>query len=104
MSIALREPPDLAGGAGGILLRYQIAHLVRLLLLPGRQLIGGLGHRAETAGGVLLLHAAKQIGGFAQAIGGAAGIGRAGIPGHGALHVVIGLAQTVQKTAKILVH
>ena len=87
----------LAGGASGILLRHQVAHVIRLLLLPGRQLIGRLGHRVEAAGGVLLLHAAKQVGGFAQAVGGAAGIGRAGILGDGAPHVVVGLAQAVER-------
>ena len=71
--------------------------MIRLLLLPGRQLIGRLGHRVEAAGGVLLLRAAKQVGGFAQAVGGAAGIGRAGILGGGALHVFVGLAQAVER-------
>jgi len=33
----------LAGGASGILLRHQVTHAIRLLLLPGRQLIGRLG-------------------------------------------------------------
>jgi hypothetical protein len=46
------------GCTSGILLRHQIAHLIGLLLLPGGQLIGGLGHRAQSAGGVLLLQAA----------------------------------------------
>ena len=87
----------LAGGASGILLSHQVAHVIGLLLLLGRQLIGGLGHRVEAAGGVLLLHAAKQVGGFAQAVGGAAGIGRAGILRGGAPHVVVGLAQAVER-------
>ena len=87
----------LAGGASGILLSHQVAHAIRLLLLPRRQLFGRLGHRVEAAGGVLLLHAAQQVGGFAQAVGGAAGIGRAGILRGGALHVVVGLAQAVER-------
>ena len=87
----------LAGGASGILLRHQVAHVIRLLLLLGRQLIGRLGHRVEAAGGVLLLHAAQQVGGFAQAVGGAAGIGRAGALRGGAPHVVVGLAQAVER-------
>ena len=66
----------LAGGASGILPRHQVAHMIRLLLLPGRQLFGRLGHRVEAAGCVLLLHAAEQVGGLAQAVGGTAGIGR----------------------------
>jgi hypothetical protein len=86
-----------ATGARGILLRHQIAHVIRLLLLLGRQLIGRLGHRVETAGGVLLLRAAQQIGGFAQAIGRAAGIGGAGILGGRAPHVFVGLAQAVER-------
>jgi hypothetical protein len=87
----------LAGGAGGILLGDQIANMIGLLLLFVRQLSGRLGHRVEAAGGVLLLHAAKQIRGFAQAVGRAAGIGRAGILGSGAPHVVVGLTQTVER-------
>ena len=71
--------------------------MIRLLLLAGGQLIGGLGHRVEATGGVLLLHAAKEVGGLAQAVGGAAGIGCAGILRSGALHVVVGLAQTVER-------
>ena len=82
----------LAGGAGGILLRHQVAHVIGLLLLPGGQLIGGLGHGVEAAGGVLLLQAAQQVGGLAQAVGGAAGIGRAGTLRGGAAHVFVGLA------------
>ncbi len=87
----------LAGGAIRGLLSYQVAHVIGLLLLPGRQLLGRSGHRVEAAAGVLLLHAAQQVGGFAQALGGAAGIGRAGILGDGAPHVVVGLAQTVER-------
>ena len=87
----------LAGGASGILLSHQVAHVIGLLLLPRGQLIGRLGHRVEPAGGVLLLQAAQQVGGFAQAVGGAAGIGRTGILGDGAPHVVVGLTQTVER-------
>jgi len=87
----------LARGARGAPPGNQVPHVVRLLLLPGRQLIGRLGHRLEAAGGVLLLHSAKQVGGFAQTVGGAPGIGRAGIPGDGALEVFIGLTQAVER-------
>jgi hypothetical protein len=87
----------LAGGVSGILPGDQVAHAIGLLLLPGRQLLGCLGHRVEAAGGVLLLHATKQVGGFAQAVGGSAGIGGAGILGSGSLHVVLGLAQAVER-------
>jgi hypothetical protein len=87
----------LTGGASGILLSHQVAHLIRLLLLLGGQLIGRLGHGVEVAGCVLLLRASKQAFGFAQAVGGAAGIGRAGILGGGALHVLVGLAQAVER-------
>jgi hypothetical protein len=66
--VALR----LAGGASGIQLSQQVAHVIGLLLLLARQLIGRFGHRVEAAGGVLLLQAAKQVGGLAQAVGGAA--------------------------------
>jgi hypothetical protein len=44
-----------------------------------------------------LFDSAKQIGGFAQAVGGSAGIGRAGILGGGAAHIVAGLAQTIER-------
>src|ERR1700680_3588219 len=37
----------LAGGASGSDLSDQVAHMIRLLLLPIRQLIRGLGHRTE---------------------------------------------------------
>src|SRR5579863_1689182 len=87
----------LAGGSGGFLFGDQIAHVIRLLLLAGRQLIGRLGHRVEATGGVLLLHASKKIGGLAEAVGRAAGIGRAGVLGGGALHVLVGLAQAVER-------
>jgi hypothetical protein len=86
----------LAGGASGILLSHQVAHVIRLLLLLGGQLIGCFGHRVEATRGVLLLHAAKQIGGLAQAVGGAARICCAGILGYSPFHVVVGLAQTVE--------
>ncbi len=92
----------LAGGARGILAGHQIANMIGLLLLPPSQLFGGLRHRVEAAGGILLLHSAKQVGGFAQAVGGAAGIGRAGILGGGALHVVGGLAQAVERLLRRL--
>ncbi len=71
--------------------------MIRLLLLLLRQLIGGLGHRVETAGGVLLLHAAKSIAGLAEAVGGAARFGGAGILTDGAAHVVVGLFQAVER-------
>ena len=48
-----------AGGARRILLRHQIADAIGLLLLLSRQLIGGLRHRVEASGGVLLLRAAQ---------------------------------------------
>jgi hypothetical protein len=69
----------LAGGASGVLPGHQVPHVVGLLLLPRRQLVGRLGHRVEAAGGVLLLRAAQQVCGFAQAVCGAAGVGGAGI-------------------------
>ena len=87
----------LAGGASGVLPGYQVAHAIRLLLLLCRQSIGRLGHGVETAGGILLLQTAQQVGGFAQAVGGAPGVGRAGLLGGGALHVVVGLAQAVER-------
>jgi len=68
-----------------------------LLFLLLRQAVGGLRHGVEAGGGVLLFDSAKQIGGFAQAVGGAAGIGRAGILRGGAAHVVAGLAQAVER-------
>ena len=71
--------------------------MIGLLLLPCRQLIGLLCHRVETAGGVLLLHAAEQIGGLAQAVGGAPGISRAGTLGSGAPHVVVCLTQAIER-------
>ncbi len=51
---------QLAGGARGILLRHQIAHAICLLLLLSRQLVGGLRHRVEASGGVLLLEPPKR--------------------------------------------
>jgi hypothetical protein len=87
----------LAGGASGIHLGHQIAHAIRLLLLLSGQLIGSLGHGVEAAAGVLLLESAKQIGGFAQAVGCATGIGCARILRGCAPHIVIGLAQTVER-------
>ncbi len=87
----------LAGGASGILLCHQIAHVIGLLLLPGSQLVGGLRHGIEAAGGVLLFQTTEQVGGFAQAIGRAARIGCAGILRDGALHVLVGLAQAVER-------
>ena len=92
----------LAGGASGILLSHQVAHVIRLLLLLGGQLIGCFGHRVEATRGVLLLHAAKQIGGLAQAVGGAAGVGRTGILGDGPPHVVAGLPQAVERLLRRL--
>jgi hypothetical protein len=58
-----------SGSARRIHLSHQIAHVICLLLLPGCKLVGGLGHRIETACGVLLLHAAKQVRSLAQAVG-----------------------------------
>src|SRR5580658_1071805 len=91
-----------AGRSRGILLRQQVAHVIRLLFLLGGQLIGRFSHGVQAAGGVLLLHAAEQIGGLAQAVGGAAGVGRTGILGDGAPHVVIGLAQAVERLLRRL--
>ncbi len=87
----------LAGGASGVLLRHQVAYAIGLLLLLGGQLIGCLSHRIEAAGGVLLLEAGEQVGRFSQAIGGSAGIGRAGVLGGGAPHVIVGLAQAIER-------
>jgi hypothetical protein len=92
----------LTGGTRGILLSHQVSYVIGLLLLPGRQLIGCLGHRVEAAGGILLLRSTKQIGGLPQAISGAARIGRAGILRDGALHVVVGLAQAVERLLRLL--
>ncbi len=86
----------LVGGASGILLSHQFAHVIGLLLLLGRQLLRCLGHRVEASGGVLLLRAAKQVCGLAQAVGGTAGIGRAGVLRGSAAHVIVGLAQALE--------
>jgi hypothetical protein len=87
----------LAGAARGTLLSQQPTHAIGLLLLLGRQSIGRFGHRVEPAGVVLLLNAAQQIGGLAQAVGGAAGIGRSGIARHCAPHIVVSLSQSVER-------
>lgn len=76
--------------------------MIGLLLLPGRQLLRGLRHRVETARGVLLLHASQQVGGFAQAVGRAAGIGRAGTLRTSPPHVIDGLPQTVERLLRRL--
>ena len=86
-----------AGGSRGASFSDYLAHAIGLRFLLRRQLFGGLGHGIETAGGILLLHAAQQVGSFAQAVGGAARIGRAGALGDGALHVFVGLTQTVKR-------
>ena len=55
-------------------------HLAKFLLtdpFPASQAIGFVRHRIQTAVGMLLLRATKQIGGFAQAVGGAARFGAA---------------------------
>ena len=87
-----------ARGAGAGLLLHQVAYVIRLLLLLVGQLFGRLRHGIQATGGILLLCAAEQIGGFAQAIGRAPGIGRTGVARcRGALHVFVGLAQTIKR-------
>jgi len=81
----------LAGGAGGVLAGDQPAYVVGLLFLLGGQLLGRLRHGVQPAGCVLLLGAAQQIGGFAEALGGAACIGGAGIAPDGAPDVLVRL-------------
>jgi hypothetical protein len=86
-----------ACGGSGFLLRNQVAHVIRLLLLTSRQLLGRLSHRVETAGRILLLETAKQIGGLTQSVGRTPGIGRAGILRDGAPHIFVGLAQALER-------
>jgi len=65
----------LARSACRVLLRHDVAHLIRLLLLPCRELLGGLRHGADASAGILLLHASEQVCGLAQAVGRATGVG-----------------------------
>ena len=87
----------LAGCALGVHLREQIAHMIGLRLLAVCQLLGRLGHLAEAPVRVLLLQTTQQIGGLAEPIGGTARIRRAGMLGSGALHVVVRLAQAIER-------
>jgi hypothetical protein len=60
------------------------------------QTIGFARHLVETSVGVLLLRASEQVGGFAEAVGGAAGFGVTLLPGRGAAHVVVSLLQAFE--------
>lgn len=81
----------------GILLRHQLTNVVGLLLLSGGELFGRLGHGADSTGCVLLLQSAEEVGGLAETVGRAPGIGGAGTACRGASHVVIRLAQAVER-------
>ena len=77
-------------------LAEHVGHAVGLLALFGGQAIRFASQRIELAGGLFLLLATQQIGGFAQALGGTTGVGFT-LPLRGrAAHVVAGLANAVQ--------
>jgi hypothetical protein len=61
-----------------------------------RQAIGFARHLIKTAAGVLLLCAAEQVGGFAEAIGGAACFGITLLAGRSLAHVVVRLLQAIE--------
>jgi hypothetical protein len=60
------------------------------------QTIGFARHFVKASIRVLLLGAAKKVGGFAEAVGGAAGFGVALLAGGGLAHVVVGLLQAIE--------
>lgn len=92
----------LAPGACGVHLRDDVAHVIGLLLLARGELVGRLRHGTETPGGILLLAPGEEVGRLAQAIGGAARIGGAGVLRSGALHVLIGLAEAIESLLRCL--
>jgi len=80
---------------GGAALLKNAAELVGLLLLLLGELIGLAGHLANAPGILLALQRAESLGGFAEAIGSAAGIRGALLLGGGAVEGVGGFAQGV---------
>ena len=68
--------------------------MVALLL---GQAAGFVGQRIDLRGSLLLAHAAEQIGGFLQAIGGAARFGFALLRRRRATHVIGSLPEPVER-------